>query len=156
MDAASARHLEEGECKGRVLRGWSERGKISGTRPANCQRRARDREPHLLSSKSRARVAGACAPGTKRDAVADRNDHRQGDDFVSSTLRRRYSAVADERVDAAANRAGIELSRGSRKYRSAGLGKAGRGHHFATGETATPRRQHHLVTRRGRGSFANG
>src|SRR2546423_5292653 len=150
MDPEDFGYLEIGERKGRIFFGGSERRKISGTCSANRERRPRDRKPHLLSSESGAGVAGAYPAGIERDTAAYRKHYRPRDDAVSSALRRRHATVADERIDAVANRAGTELSRGARKYRSAGLGEAGRGHHFATREAAAARWQHYSIARCGR------
>src|SRR5207245_8992633 len=76
--------------------------------------------------------------------------------FVSPALCRRYAALKDERADAVANCAGIELSGCPRKYRSPGLGETRCGHHSATSEATTARWQHHFVARCGWRSFPNG
>src|SRR5438309_4771237 len=156
MDAEGSGHLEKGKREGRVLFGWSKRRKISRTRPANCQRRARDWEPYLLSSEPVAGLARACAARVKCDPAFDRNNYRPRDHIVSSALRRRHAAVANERADASPDCPGIELSRCSRTYRSTGLGEAGCRYHSAAGEAATARRQHYFIARRRRRSFANG
>src|ERR1700736_4201158 len=137
MDTEDPGHFENGKCKGRVLLGWSERRKVSGAGQANCQRRTRDREPHLLSSEPGAGLARARPARTECDPAFDRNNYRTRDHVVSSALRRRHAAITDERADAAADRAGIELSGCSRKYRPTGLGEAGRRHHSAARQAAT-------------------
>src|SRR6266700_4771460 len=145
MDAEDFGHFESGKREGRVFFGGNERRKISGARATNRERRPRDREPHILSSEPRAGLAGARPSRIECDAVAARNNHWSRDDIVPSAVRRRHAAVANERADAAANRGGTWLPRRFGKYRSARLGEAGRGHHFATSETATAGRQHHFV-----------
>src|SRR5262249_32240121 len=155
MDAEDFEYFEGGEREGRILFGRGERREISGTRPSNSQRGTRNWKPYVLPSQSRADVAGTCAPRVKCDPALDRNDHRSRDNIVSTALRRGHTAVANAGADAAPDSGRAGLSRSAGKYRPAGLGEAGRRHHFTTGETATPRWQHYPAARRWGRSFAD-
>src|SRR6266498_2505215 len=156
MDAKDFGHSQSGERESRVLFGRRKRGALPIACSSDCQRRARDREPHLLSSEPGALLAGAYPARAECHSAFARNNNRSRDYIVPPALRGGYRPDATERIDPAENRRRPQLSRGPGEHRPAGLGEARSGHHSAARETATARWQRYFTARRGRRSLADG
>src|SRR5437660_12489683 len=145
MDAKDPGYSESRERKSRLFPGGRERGTVPGSCSSHCERRTRNREPHLLSPEPGALLAGAHPAGVERNPALARNDNRSRDHIIPPAVRGGYRPDAAERAGSAENCGRPQLSRGPGEYRPTRLGKARDGYHPAARETATARWQRDLA-----------
>ena len=92
LDTGHSRHTRIARCEGNVLRRRAERGHASTSRATHVQRGARDREPHLHASESRAHGRRTRTHRDRCNVIAAASSHQSQRRLLPSAVFRRRRA----------------------------------------------------------------